>query len=157
MVLCMCINTITIHSTTFYSHSSTLVPPFLCTNFCPSPRPPLLGPYTGEFLGHSHPIPLSQLEHISTGTTLPPVPTFLVEKLESGAFIEMGDLIPTHLGLDDTARSKLRRSVTNISEWLQAFAVYVSVIAKKQPHCVPDLMGYQLLILEAGNKYRNDC
>ena len=73
----------------------------------------------------------SQLENISTGTALPPVPTSLVEKVKPGAFIEMGDLLPTHLGLDDTARSKLRRSVTNISEWLQAFAVYVSVISKK--------------------------
>ena len=69
----------------------------------------------------------------------------------------MGDLIPTHLGLDNTACSKLRRSVTNISEWLQAFAVYVSLIVKKQPHRVPDLIGYQILILEASNEYRNDC
>ena len=61
----------------------------------------------------------------------------------------MGDLIPTRLGLDDTARSKLRHSVTNISKWLPAFAVYVSVIAKTQPHHVPDLMGYQILILDS--------
>ena len=99
----------------------------------------------------------SQLENISTGTAFPPVPTFPCEKNESGAFIEMGDLIPTHLGLDNTARSKLRHSVTNISKWLPAFAVYVSVIAKTQPHHVPDLMGYQILILEASNEYRNDC
>ena len=69
----------------------------------------------------------------------------------------MGDLIPIHLGLDDTARSKLRHSVTNISEWLQAFAGYVLVIAEKQPHHVPDLMGYHILILKASNEYRNDC
>ena len=66
----------------------------------------------------------------------------------------MGDLIPTHLG---SAHSKLRYSVTNISEWLQVLAVYVSVIAKKQPYRVPDLMGYQILILEASNEYGNDC
>ena len=93
------------------------------------------------------PMPPSQLENISTGTAFPLVTTFLVKKIESGAFIEMGDLIPIHLGLDDTACSKLRHSVTNISEWLQAFAVYVSVIAKKQPDHVPDLMGYHILIL----------
>ena len=69
----------------------------------------------------------------------------------------MGDLIPTCLGLDDTAHSKLRHSVTIISEWLQAFTVYVLVIAKKQPHHVPDVMGYQILILEASNEYCNDC
>ena len=105
----------------------------------------------------THPTPPSQLEHISTGTAFPPVPSFLVEKIELSAFIEMADLIPTRLGLDDTARSKLRRSVTNISEWLQAFTVYISIIVKKQPHRVPDLIGYQILILEASNEYHNDC
>ena len=78
-------------------------------------------------------------------------------KIESGAFIEMEDLIPTRLGLDDTARSKLRCFITNISEWLQAFAVYITVIAKKQPHHVPDLMAYQILVQEASNEYHNDC
>ena len=65
---------------------------------------------------HTHPTPPSQLEHISTGTALPPVPTFLVKKIKSGTFVEMGDLIPTHLGLDDTACLKLRSSVSNISK-----------------------------------------
>ena len=48
-----------------------------------------------------------------------------------------------------------QRPITNISEWLQAFAVYVSVIARKQPQRVPDLMGYQILMLEASNEYQN--
>ena len=69
----------------------------------------------------------------------------------------MGDLILTHLGLSDTARSNLKCSVTNISEWLQAFTVSVSEIAIKQPHCVSGLIGYQIMILEASNKYHNDC
>ena len=117
-------------------------------------------PYRHAFVDatiRTHPTPPNQIENIPTGTVLPPVPTSLVEINESGAFIEMGDLIPTHLGLDDTACSKLRCFVTNISEWLQAFAVYISVIAKKQPHHVPDLMGYQILILKASNEYRGDC
>ena len=71
--------------------------------------------------------------------------------------IEMGDFIPTCLGLGDTAHLKLRCSVTNIGKWLQAFAVYMSVIVKKQPHCVPDLIGYQILILKASIEYHNDC
>ena len=41
-------------------------------------------------------------------------------------------------------------------EWLQSFAVYVSV-ARKQPQRVPNLMGYQVLILEASSEYKNDC
>jgi len=52
----------------------------------------------------------------------------------------MADLIPSYLGFEEIIGSKPRqRSVTNISEWLQTFAVYVSVISKKQPQRVPDL------------------
>ena len=40
---------------------------------------------------------------------------------------------------------------------IQALEVYISVIAKKQLHHVSDVMGYQILILEASNEYRNDC
>ena len=60
----------------------------------------------------------------------------------------MGDLLPSCLGLDDAAKSKQKHClIINISEWLQSFAVYVSVIARKQSQRVTDLMGYQLLIL----------
>ena len=121
-----------------------------------SPRSLLHGPYTGEFRGHTYSYPTHtlphQLESIQTGTVLSPVPTSLVEKIESSAFIKTGDLIPTRLGLYDTVRSKLRCSITNITEWLQAFTVYISVIAKTQPHHISDLMGYQILIPEASNE-----
>ena len=69
----------------------------------------------------------------------------------------MGDLVPTNLSFEETTGTKSKhRSITNISEWLQAFAVYVSVVSKKQPERIPDLMGYQVLILEASNEYQNN-
>ena len=82
----------------------------------------------------------------------------IMMSLESGAFIEFGDLVPNHLGFEETVGSKSKQQpITNITEWLQAFAVYVSVIAKKQPQRVPDLMGYQILMLEASNEYQGNC
>ena len=93
-----------------------------------------------------------------TGAAIPLIPPNLVEKIESGAFVEMGDLLPSCLGLDDAAKSTQKHClITNIMEWLQSFAVYVTVIARKQPQRVPDLMGYQVLILEASSEYKNDC
>ena len=69
----------------------------------------------------------------------------------------MGDLVPSHLGFEKAVGAKSKqRSVTNISEWLQAFAVYASVISRNKPEHVPDLMGYQILILEASNEYQNN-
>ena len=83
--------------------------------------------------------------------------TLYIERIKSGAFVQLADLIPTRLGFKDTTRSKINhRSVANISEWLQALAVYVSVIAKTQPYHVPDLMGYQVPIIEASTEYRNN-
>jgi len=67
------------------------------------------------------------------------------------------DLIPTHLSFEDTTRTKSKhRAVANISEWLRAFEVYALVIAKREPHRIPDLMGYQILIIDTSNKYRNN-
>ena len=89
---------------------------------------------------------------------MPPVPSILVAKIESGKFVEMGDLVPSHLSFEETAGAKSKqRCIANISEWLQAIAVYVSIIAKKQPQRVPDLMGYQILMLEASIEYQNNC
>jgi len=80
-----------------------------------------------------------------------------VTKIESGKFVEMADLVPSHLGFENTVGAKSKqRTVTNITEWLEAFAVYVSVVARKQPQRVPDLMGYQILMLEASSKYQNN-
>lgn len=92
------------------------------------------------------------------GAAIPPIPLNLIEKIESGAFIEMSYLLPSRIGLDDATKAKQKhRFVTTITEWLQGFAVYVSVISQKQPQRIPDLMGYQVLILEASTEYKNDC
>ena len=70
----------------------------------------------------------------------------------------MGDLIPHRLGLEEITTSKQKhQAISTISEWLQAFALYVAVISKKQPDRVPDLMGYQVLMLEASNDYKKEC
>ena len=107
---------------------------------------------THPLIPHTHTLP-NQLESIQTGIVLFPVPTSLVKKkTESSAFIKTGDLIPTHLGLDDTVRSKLGCSITNITEWLQAYTDYISVIAKTQPHRISDLMGYQILIPDSDSR-----
>ena len=107
----------------------------------------------------NHQLPPSPIQSpaASIGAAIPPVPPQLVERIESGSFVEMAELIPSRLSFDEAEKSKPKyRPITNVNEWLQAFAVYVSVVAKKQPHRIPDLMGYQILIIEASNEYRNN-
>ena len=95
------------------------------------------------------------------GAGLPPVPAKLVSKIESGAFIEMADLLPEQLGTygyDEESKTRTKKpSVTNILEWLQCFAVYVAVRGQKQPDRIRDFMGYQALIIDAYMEYKSDC
>lgn len=94
-----------------------------------------------------------QSQGMLSRTTIPPVPLKFVEGIVSGVFNEIGDLVLTHLGLEESARSKLKQhTCTSVYEWLQAFAVYMSLLGKKQLHHIPDLMGYEVFILEASNK-----
>ena len=94
---------------------------------------------------------------VSIGQGLPPVPKKLANKIESGEYLDMAELLPDRLGsyrnltLEDKGGSpkSKRRGVTNILEWIQCFSIYIAIIAQKHPERVPDLLGYQSLIIDA--------
>ena len=46
--------------------------------------------------------------------------------------------------------------MTNILEWACCFAFYTSILSRKQPQPVPDLLGYQSLILLASMAFEGD-
>ena len=76
----------------------------------------------------------------------------------------MAELLPDRLGsyrnltLEDKGGSpkSKRRGVTNILEWIQCFSIYIAIIAQKHPERVPDLLGYQSLIIDASIQYEGD-
>ena len=76
----------------------------------------------------------------------------------------MAELLPDRLGSywsltpedkGGVPKSK-RRAVTNILEWIQCFSIYIAIIALKHPDKVPDLLGYQSLIIDASIQYEGD-
>ena len=71
----------------------------------------------------------------------------------------MADLLPERLGekQKDAHRTKRQKRSLTILEWLQCFSTYVSVVARKHPERIADLMGYQSLIIEASMEYKGDC
>ena len=105
--------------------------------------------------------PMVPAPHSSLGAGLPPVPAKLVSKIESGAFIDMADLLPERLGTycnDEEAKGKTKKPVvTNILEWLQCYSIYVAIRGQKQPERIRDLMGYQALIIDAHMEYKSNC
>ena len=108
----------------------------------------------------------SPLGHPASSVTLgaglyTPVPSRLVAKIESGEFIDMGELLPDRVG---TSRPEdlgkvlpKRRTVAGILEWIKCFNVYMAVISCKEPGRIPDLLAYETLIIEAHMEYSGDA
>ena len=92
------------------------------------------------------------------GAGLPPIPPRPMTRIEAGEFIDMAELLPDHLGPPTTLTlpkpSKRRHDISNILEWIRCFSAYIAVA--KQPHRVPDLLGYLTLITEAHVRYAGD-
>ena len=84
--------------------------------------------------------------NLCIGAGLPPFPQRLVTRIEVGEFIDMAELLPDHLGPATTLTlpkpSKQCHDISNILEWIRCFSVYNAVISAKQPHRVPDILGY---------------
>ena len=72
----------------------------------------------------------------------------------------MAKLLPDHLGPATTLTlpkpTKWCHDISNILEWIRCFSAYITVISAKQPHRVPDLLGYLMLITEAHVQYTVD-
>ena len=95
---------------------------------------------------------------LSIGAGLPPIPPRLVARILSGEFIDMADLLPDQLGPSSTETqpkgSRPRyRAISNILEWVKCFGAYIAVLSSKQPHRIPDLLGYITLIIESHMEY----
>ena len=111
---------------------------------------------------HQEPDPQSSIpsthktSEVLFGAGLPPVPAKLVKRIEDGEFIEMIELLPERLAMssvDDRLSKPKRRSIQNILEWVQCFGLYIAIISRKEPARVPDLLGYQALIIDASREY----
>ena len=101
---------------------------------------------------------------LSIGAGLPPVPRKLVTRIQAGEFVDMAELLPDCMGITSTPSflsdkdekqpfKTKRRQVTNITEWVQCYSIYVAVLTSKYTDKIQDLMGYQALIIEACMEY----
>ena len=113
--------------------------------------------------GDPPPIPPASLPNTSQavfGAGRPPVPSKLVQRIEQGEFIELSDLLPERLALgtaDESAKGKAKKKIIpTILEWVQCFSLYTAIVSRKQPERVPDLLGYQSLIIDAHREFKGD-
>ena len=92
---------------------------------------------------------------------LPPIPAKLVDRIQSGLFVEMSDLLPQKLisaeysvGDHMTSQKPKQYEVTTIIEWVQCFGIYIAIVSKKEPERTADLHGYQQLIIHSSQHHQ---
>lgn len=102
---------------------------------------------------------------LSIDAGLPPVPHKLVARIQAGEFVDMAELLPKNLGVNaapletgdkEEKRKGKREQVKNILKWLQCYRMYIDVVVVKYPQRLPDMLGYQVLIIAAHMKYEGD-
>ena len=76
----------------------------------------------------------------------------------------MTELLPNRLGIskatstDDSLKGfrQKKKVLSGILEWVQCFGIYLAVVCRREPHRIQDLLGYQVLIIEASQEYQGD-
>jgi len=95
---------------------------------------------------------------------LPPIPAKLVKRIQDGLFVEMAELLaetlisPEYTVDDQSTSSKQKpKEVTSITDWVQCFGLFIAIISLKEPHRIPDLIGYQNLIMRSAVQCQEGC
>lgn len=102
------------------------------------------------------------------GESFAPIPQKLVQRIQTGEFVDMADLLPDNLELrrreDNDASSsgttgkRRARTITNLLTWVQCFATYAAVVGEKYPNRTRDLLAYiRLVVREAQRNGGDGC
>ena len=71
----------------------------------------------------------------------------------------MSEVLLDHLSSADDntedlgTKKKKRSEVDNIIDWIQCFSIYIAILSHSAPDRVPDLLGYQSLIISASQNH----
>ena len=58
--------------------------------------------------------------------------------------------LPEYAATDEPANQKQKlHEVTNIVDWVQCFGIFIAIISHNEPNRIPDLIGYQNLVIQA--------
>ena len=124
-----------------------------------------LTPYTPlrKLLPPKSPAREGQPEVVIIGSSSPPIPRKLAEKVLKGEFVDLADLSPARLGAQEptlwelfagSTKSKAKKGeITSIEAWVVCFNTYIALIASEQPDRVRDLLAYSSLIVKAGQDF----
>ena len=104
---------------------------------------------------------------VPTGLGLPALPKKLVEKINTGHYIDFSELLPAKgcirtfpsqeeghvivIRAEDLIGSN--KLIPDLATWHQCFAIYMAVVADTEPHRIKSLLAYMTTIAKASIKY----
>ena len=106
---------------------------------------------------------------VSIGQSLPLILCELIQQIRMGKFVDFSDFLPAKcrqlaptsyssqlllVQLQDVHGEQQRRLIPDFPTWSQCFAIYTAVLGADQPHCLPELMAYQIEIAKCAKKYK---
>lgn len=110
-------------------------------------------------VAHSIPDPRNE-PAVSVGEGMAPVPRKLAEKIWKWEFVEMSEMVAENWlqksdepGTGLVAVNRRKRLVTELIPWVQCFATYTSVMSRRFPESVPELLAYMTGIIWASREH----
>ncbi|KAL5471327.1 hypothetical protein EMCRGX_G029431 [Ephydatia muelleri] len=110
-------------------------------------------------VAHSIPDPRNE-PAVSVGEGMAPVPRKLAEKIWKWEFVEMSEMVAENWlqksdepGTGLVAVNRRKRLVTELIPWVQCFATYTSVMSRRFPESVPELLAYMTGIIRASREH----
>lgn len=105
---------------------------------------------------------------VAVGAGLAALPKKLTDKILANEYIDFNDLPPAKgrskvlpqmlegqvILIQSADLIQSRKMIPDLATWLQCYALYVAVVAAKQPERIPELMAYQSQIARASSRYK---
>ena len=108
-------------------------------------------------------------ERLFIASGIPTVPKKLVAQMRDFKFIDLADLLPprdAHEGLVPETHSQRytffpgwelvrpkRRQVTEIVDWVCAYAIYMACMAQQSPQFIPEMIAHLLTVVRTSEEY----
>ena len=104
--------------------------------------------------------------------SIPDIPAKLMQQILNWKYTDLSELMPEQLRQETSANTssssqivvlpeyawethrRKKRQIQDIAMWIQVYSIYMLILSTRYPEVLPELIGYQLLIVKHSRKFR---
>ena len=122
---------------------------------------PLPGSTTATATATPPPPEIPTTHPFSLASSFAPVPAKLVQKIRSGAYIDMKDLLPDNVTARENAQPQSpnqprQREIKSVLTWISAFITYTAILTEAFPARTKELLAYMRVILREARRSKDN-